>query len=207
MGTYLSMRRRYINECWKYARKNWVVAVVDFAVTAYGVMSSIVEHTDPRSLPSISFSLPRLSLPWVIVVLLASIIFILVEGGSRLRSAEVESLRSQTKTRAEIERQIKLLTRHIEQGQQLIQRCRTENELVPNSDAEGWAAETEQLIKAIFDGTYIARFRSGVGVPMGGAYWPNLKNRDVDGFCIVRVYRLQGFVDELRTKLVVDYSK
>ena len=46
-------------------------------------------------------------------------------------------------------------------------RCRTSKELVPSAEAEVWAANVECLIGSIFNGTYVSRFRSRVGVPMG----------------------------------------
>src|SRR5208282_57037 len=93
--------------------------------------------------------------------------------------------------KVELNQKINLLTQYIEQGQELIRRCRTQQELVPPADAQAWATQVEQSIEQIFDASYISRFRSSVGMPMRGAYRPNLENRQVDGFCYVRVYRLQ----------------
>src|SRR5947209_18046614 len=98
-------------------------------------------------------------------------------------------------------REVELLTTYIEQGQQLMRRCRTEKDLVAEADAVEWAAKAEQLIELIFDTAHVSLFRSAVGVPMGGAYWPTLENRHVDGFVYVRVYRLQCFVEELQARL------
>ncbi|MGA3325808.1 MAG: hypothetical protein ABSF45_15150 [Terriglobia bacterium] len=103
-------------------------------------------------------------------------------------------------SKEELNQKINLLTQYIEQGQELIRRCRTQQELVPPADAQAWATQVEQSIEQILDASYISRFRSSVGMPMRAAYWPNLDNRQVDGFCYVRVYRLQEFVDELRAR-------
>jgi len=123
------------------------------------------------------------------------------EREARLRT-EGENYRKaqQERTEAQRKQQAELLTQYIEEGQRLIQRCRSQKELVPEADATKWATETEQTVAEVFGSTYISRFRSGVGIPMGAAYWPNIENRLVDGFVYVRVYRLQCFVDELRAK-------
>ena len=118
-------------------------------------------------------------------------------------SAELEKAgqTSQQQSTEETKKQIALLTDFIDSGQALISRCRNEKSLVPEDEALRWANEAELAIENIFDGTYLSRFRSGIGTPMGAAYWPNLENRHVDGFSYVRVYRLQEFVDELRANL------
>ena len=107
----------------------------------------------------------------------------------------------QQQSTEETKKQIAVLTDFIDRGQALISRCRNEKSLIPEGEALGWANEAEQSIENIFDGTYLSRFRSGIVIPMGAAYWPNPENRRVDGFSYVRVYRLQEFVDELRARL------
>jgi hypothetical protein len=104
-------------------------------------------------------------------------------------------------TRREIKKQIEILTQFIERGQGFTRRCRGGTDLVPPEEVSAWAAEASESIREIFDDTYISRFESGVGVPMGAAYRPNLENRHVDGFVLVRVYRLQEFIDELKDRL------
>jgi|SRR5208283_2694935 len=123
----------------------------------------------------------------------------LQEHDARLKAESESDLRAQQgRIKAKRKQQSELLTQYIEQGQALIQRCRSQNELVPEADATNWAAQTEQIIAEVFDHTYISRFRSGVGIPLTAAHWPNLENRRVDGFVYARVYRLQCFVDELQ---------
>jgi hypothetical protein len=120
---------------------------------------------------------------------------------ARLKLESENDLRAQQeRTKAKRRQQTELLTQCIEQGQRLIQRCRSQDELVPEADASKWGTEAEKVIAVVFDSTYIPRFRSGVGIPMGAAYWPNIGNRHVDGFLYVRVYRLQCFVDDLNAK-------
>jgi len=123
------------------------------------------------------------------------------EHDARLKvESENDLTAQQERIKAERKQQAELLTQYIEQGQSLIQRCRSQNEPVPEAEASKWATEAEQVIAELFGNTHISRFRSGVGIPMGAAYWPNIQNRHVDGFVYVRVYRLQCFVDDLQTK-------
>ena len=123
------------------------------------------------------------------------------EHEARLPAERESSLRAQQeKIETDRKRQVERLTEFIDQGQKLIQRCRSEKELVPEVDATNWAAGAERLIAEVFGSTYISRFKSAVGMPMHAAHWPNLENRHVDGYVYVRVYRLQEFIDELRLK-------
>jgi hypothetical protein len=125
----------------------------------------------------------------------------LEEHDAKLKAESENDLKAQQeRTKARRKQQAELLTQYIEQGQTLIQRCRSQNELVSEADATKWATEAEHVIAEVFDSTYISRFRSGVGIPLSAAHWPNLENRHVDGFVYARVYRLQCFVDELQAK-------
>jgi hypothetical protein len=111
-----------------------------------------------------------------------------------------EQLKHQA-TQGEIEAQIATLTQLIERGLEFTRRCRSSTDLVPPDRVMAWAAEAAESVKKIFNDTYMSRFESHVGIPMGAAYWPNLENRHVDGFVWVRVCRLQEFVDELKDEL------
>lgn len=118
-------------------------------------------------------------------------------------SAELEKAgeTSQRESTEKIIEQIAVLTDLSDRGRELISRCRSEHSIIPDVEGLEWAKEAERAIENIFDGTYVSRFRSGISIPMGVAYWPNLDNRNLDGFSYVRVSRLQEFVDELRARL------
>jgi hypothetical protein len=110
----------------------------------------------------------------------------------------LEDKLSHQATMDEIKERIVCLTQLIDRGRKFTQQCRTSRDLVPEEPVNVWASEVEDALTRIFDSTYISRFESGVGVPMGAAHWPNMENRFTDGFVWVRVYRLQEFIDELR---------
>jgi hypothetical protein len=104
-------------------------------------------------------------------------------------------------TQREITDQIASLTGFIQQAQVFTRLCRNSQDAVAPAEVQRWAEEAERSIESMVDGTYITRFRSGVGVPMGMAYIPNQENRNIDGAIWVRTYRLQEFIDELKQKL------
>lgn len=197
----LQGRILFIRLCWGRARHHTVWAVLAAAMFLYSSLQTIAPLLDLSPLNFLADKLPKLSLPWAIATTFFLFALMLIDGGCALRNAELAGLRFQAINKAEINKQIEILTEYIQHGNLLMHRCRTQKELVPEADATAWAARAEMSIEEIFDRTYITRFRSGTGVPMGAAYWPNLENRQIDGFAYVRVYRLQGFVDELRAKL------
>ena len=118
-------------------------------------------------------------------------------------SAELEKAgkASEQQSTEKTEEQIAVLTDLGDRGRELISRCRSEHSIIPDVEGLDWAKEAERAIENIFDSTYVSRFKSGIGIPIGAAYWPNLGNRNLDGFSYVRVYRLQEFIDELRARL------
>jgi hypothetical protein len=197
----LQARIQFVRLCWGRARHHTIWAVLGAAMFLYSFLQTIAPLVDLSPLNFLADKFPKLPLPWGIATTFFLFALMLIDGGYALRNAELAGLRFQAINKAEFSKQIEILTGHIQHGNLLMHRCRTEKELVPQADATAWAASAEVSIEEIFNRTYITRFRSSTGVPMGAVYWPNLENRQIDGFAYVRVYRLQGFVDELQAKL------
>jgi hypothetical protein len=202
MLRYFKTRSEYFIDCWKHAKNHWSVSLLVLLSFVYSLLLNwgpVIQLGDWAD----TSKWPKLPLPWALFISSLGLLFITLEGGYRLRTTERRAVQDQancaeTKTQEVRRKQIEVLTGLIERGQEIIRRCRTEREIVPEADATTWANDAENEISGVFDSTFIPLFRSGVGIPMGAAYWPNLENRHVDGFVYVRVYRLQSFVDQLR---------
>lgn len=88
--SYHRSRREYLGECWKHARRNWLVATVVFASAAYSFFTTFQSILDIRSVPLVG--LPKLPLTWAAAIVFAAIAFVAIEGGYRLDQAEQEKL-------------------------------------------------------------------------------------------------------------------
>lgn len=83
-------RLEYLGECWKHARRNWLVAAVAFASTAYSFFTTFQPFVNLKSFRPAG--LPKLPLTWAAVIVFAAIAFVVVEGGYRLDKAQHEKL-------------------------------------------------------------------------------------------------------------------
>ena len=84
--TTLQSWREHLAECWTHAKRNRIVIVATAICTGYSIITTIKPFVDLE--PQLRFSLPKLPLPWAVIIVLAAIIYILIEGGYRLRQAE-----------------------------------------------------------------------------------------------------------------------
>ena len=81
--SYLSSRWDYFKQCGEHARKHRGAAVVSITFAAYALVSNLAPFVE---LPT--FVLPKIPLPWAAVVVLMVVLFMLIEGGYRLRNAD-----------------------------------------------------------------------------------------------------------------------
>jgi hypothetical protein len=77
----------YLRECTAHSKRNWGVAVTSAVIALYSLAAEIWPFIE-APLPAFTFSLPKLPLSWAAIIVLAGIIFILIEGGVRLLAKE-----------------------------------------------------------------------------------------------------------------------
>lgn len=85
----------------------------------------------------------------------------------------------------------------LEEGRQLMNRCGDETKPPPNADADDWAQRTEAVLRDNLDESYVARFRSGAGLPLTANSISSIPHRQLWGALWVRTSRLQEFLSEL----------
>ena len=86
IGAYISPRWEHFKLCWEHAQEHWGISMLLILFAAYNFFASMQPLVDVPHLP---FDLPKLSLPWVMVIILAGITFMVAEGGYRLRQKEL----------------------------------------------------------------------------------------------------------------------
>jgi hypothetical protein len=90
LSSYCAVRHRYILACEDCVRKRWWWNSVTFTYAAYAIVVQFSEYIDfPGPLPNIS--VPKISLLPAAILCLFIALFLLIEGGSRLEKARVES--------------------------------------------------------------------------------------------------------------------
>lgn len=88
------------------------------------------------------------------------------------------------------------LGKFLGEGQSLMSRCGDEQIDPPSTEADRWAAEAESFLSENLDNSYIARFRSGSGLPLAANSIASLPHRKLWGGLHLRVARLQEFIKE-----------
>jgi hypothetical protein len=112
----------------------------------------------------------------------------------KLLSQQAES-EKEKKRRREIRRR---LGEFLGRGQQLMALCANDQIPPPNKEANEWAEETEKYLGHNLGSEYIARFRSGAGMPLAATSIVELGHRNLWSELNVRVYRLEQFLSELK---------
>jgi hypothetical protein len=91
-------RREYAKLCWKSARQHWLMSILGSAFIFYSGVQTFSQNLDWGPVGHLSErlpKLPKLPLPWAISIALAILVFILIEGGWRLRNEETEKHRKE----------------------------------------------------------------------------------------------------------------
>jgi hypothetical protein len=85
------------------------------------------------------------------------------------------------------------------EGQQIQQMCGNEKEPAPSNQAQEWADRAEAYLSENLGQSYVARFRSGAGLPPGSTpmYWHSMEHRNLLTHLQVRLARLNQFLEEL----------
>jgi hypothetical protein len=83
-------------------------------------------------------------------------------------------------------------------GQHLMGQCTNEQVAAPDADANKWAEEVENYLQKELGFEYVARFRSGAGMPLSANSIQDQAHRNLWAGLNVRVYRLEQFLSELR---------
>ena len=89
------------------------------------------------------------------------------------------------------------MAKFIEDGLALKRRCTNESESPPTDEANKWAARTEAFLRADLDESYVARFRSGSGLPPWTTSIQSTEHRNLSSGLHVRLARLNQFLEEL----------
>src|SRR5690349_11921567 len=82
-GEYIRARREYFGLCWQHAQQHVAITV---GLTLFAVYNLFAWAWPVVDMPNIKW--PKVPLPWVLVIVLAGITFMVVEGGQRLRQKE-----------------------------------------------------------------------------------------------------------------------
>jgi len=93
---YFKQRWWHVRDCWKQARGHWVVAVLVFLA---GLYAAYTTWAPVLRLPKLlqPESLPKLSIPWALVIILALLLFAIIEGSYRINGARpTDKLRNET---------------------------------------------------------------------------------------------------------------
>ena len=83
------------------------------------------------------------------------------------------------------------LAKFLEEGRVLLSQCSDEKEPPPNAQADDWAARTEAFFSEHLDESYVARFRSHSGSPMGLTSISSRDHRNLGGGINTRLARLE----------------
>ena len=95
----------YLHECWEEAQSHWLAVVVSFGAFVYSFFTtwSNVEFSERW---------PKLPFPWAVVVLFASVLWIVIEGGHRIRQKDAQKAHEQiAKEQEKLAAEIKLRER------------------------------------------------------------------------------------------------
>jgi hypothetical protein len=85
----------------------------------------------------------------------------------------------------------------LEQGRQLMTVCADETKAPPSAEADAWATRVETFLNEQLDASFIARFRSGAGLPLTATSITSIPHRSLWSGIWVRTSRLQQFIQEL----------
>ncbi len=84
----------------------------------------------------------------------------------------------------------------IGEGHDLMARCADETQPAPEEEANAWAARVEAFLAEHLGDSYVHRFRSGAGLPMGATSIASMLHRNLWSGIRVRLARLEQFVQE-----------
>jgi hypothetical protein len=86
----------------------------------------------------------------------------------------------------------------LEQGRVLAAKCQEENKPVPETEANAWAANTENYLRQVLGEGYVARFRNSAGLPLMVTSIQEPQHRNLWSGISIRNARLAEFIAELR---------
>src|SRR5689334_540657 len=82
MSAYLRQRHAYLLKCWKHSKQHTITAVV---MLVAGIWSAVSTYGAFFNLPTrYVATLPKLPVTWAVMIFLAGLVFILIEGGYRV---------------------------------------------------------------------------------------------------------------------------
>jgi|SRR5208282_1776645 len=191
------MAKFYLRILWSACTEFW--GATDKTIAASTVVLFLIGLFNQKLVERIMTTWNGVSPWWSLVPIGLLVVYRLLRANYE-KFVVLENKLARQMTAEEVKQQVKLLTDLIDRGQEFIRQCGSSKDLVPREQVGVWAQDAIESVTKTFDSTYISRFESSVGIPMSMAYWPNLENRDVYGYVLVRVYRLQEFVDELRKR-------
>ena len=105
----------------------------------------------------------------------------------------IANLMSQLNVREKRRNIRETLGRFLAEGHELLGRCGDEQQQPPTEDADSWAAKTEEFLAANLGESFIARFRSGAGLPMTATSIASIPHRQLWAGIWVRIARLEEF--------------
>jgi hypothetical protein len=83
---FFRTRAEHLSKCWKHGRNHWIVVMIGAFATAYGWVTTFgPQITLPAWAKQESW--PKLSLSWVLVIVLVTLFFTLLEGSYRLHQS------------------------------------------------------------------------------------------------------------------------
>jgi hypothetical protein len=83
MFKYFSTRCSHFKKCWEQSQRHTGVAVLSAMVSIYSAVTTFGPLVNVPALTKLE-SLPKLPLPWALVIVLCALLFTLVEGSYRL---------------------------------------------------------------------------------------------------------------------------
>ncbi len=125
----------------------------------------------------------------------------LEEQVNDLRSRQQRLLDQQAASEKERKRKREIrekLGDFLARGQQLMGQCANEHVSAPDAEADKWAGEVEHYLQKELGSEYVARFRSGAGMPLSATSIQDQAHRNLWSGLNVRVYRLDQFLSDLR---------
>ena len=84
------------------------------------------------------------------------------------------------------------------EGRSISLQCANEKEPVPSEEADDWAERAESYLDKHLGSDYVATFRDAAGLPMGLTSITSKPHRDLQSGIMIRLARLQQFLEELR---------
>jgi hypothetical protein len=131
----------------------------------------------------------------IVLVVSAGLLGVLAIAATIYNQRRIET--DQAEARKKRTRDRDRLGQFLAHGQLLMAQCGNTDEPCPGAEAEAWATETEDFLGGHLGQAYIARFRSGAGLPLTANAIADLQRRNLWGAIYVRVARLEQFSAEI----------